>query len=334
MQLSIVVPCYNEAAVLPQTAAALREQLAQLRQANKAAANSRIWFVDDGSQDNTWDIIESLSLTHDDVCGIRLSNNRGHQNALLAGLFTADGDALISIDADLQDDVSAIARMVDEFHKGNDIVYGVRQDRQLDTGFKRRSAQLFYRFMRVLGAEIVGNHADYRLMSRRAIEALKDYREVNLFLRGIVPLIGFRSSCVYYKRGIRAAGESKYPLRRMIAFALDGITSFSIVPLRIITFVGFALFLVTLGLSLWVVAVKLFGDNAVPGWASTVLPVYFIGGVQILCLGVMGEYLGKLYREVKQRPRYLVEQVLMPTEKARRKPATARKKTSTHSEQA
>jgi glycosyltransferase involved in cell wall biosynthesis len=228
----------------------------------------------------------------------------------MAGLFTAEGDAIVSIDADLQDDINAIEQMVDRYLSGVEVVYGVRKRRNTDSAFKRLTAEGFYKAIRLLGAESVYNHADYRLMSRRAIEELKQYREVNLYLRGIIPLIGFRSEIVYYDRANRFAGESKYPLGKMIALALDAITSFSIVPLRMITFAGFAIFLGSLGVTLWALWVRLFTDEAVPGWTSIVLPMYFLGGVQIFCIGILGEYLGKTYAEVKARPRYVIEKVL------------------------
>jgi glycosyltransferase involved in cell wall biosynthesis len=266
--------------------------------------------VDDGSKDGTWNLIEELANRKDGISGIKLSKNRGHQNALMAGLFTMDGDALVSIDADLQDDINVIEKMVAEFHNGVDIVYGVRKRRETDSFFKRISAELFYKFLSLLGAESINNHADYRLMSRRAIESLKGFKEVNLYLRGIIPLLGFRSSVVHYDRLERFAGTSKYPLKKMIALALDGVTSFSVSPLRFIMFIGFTVFLGTVFVMIWIVWTRFFSDRAVPGWASTVLPMFFLGGVQILCIGVIGEYLGKIYGEVKGRPRYIIEKVI------------------------
>jgi glycosyltransferase involved in cell wall biosynthesis len=311
LNLGVVVPCYNEQEVLRETSSRMLDLFTRLKSAGKITDASTIYFVDDGSTDSTWNIIEELSRQHDHIGGIKLSRNRGHQNALLAGLFTADGDALVSVDADLQDDITIIETMVDEFANGMDVVYGVRKKREQDTVFKRLTAESFYRAMRVMGAETIYNHADFRLLSRRAIEALKDFREVNLFIRGIVPLIGYRSGVVYYNRNERFAGESKYPLRKMIEFALDAITSFSVVPLRMITAIGFAVFVLTLFLSAWILWIKLTDDLAVPGWASTLLPLLFIGGIQILCLGVMGEYLGKIYIETKSRPRYFIEQMTL-----------------------
>lgn len=308
--LDIVVPCYNEEAVLQQTADRLAKTLTQLQERGKASDSSKIWFVDDGSKDSTWRIIETLVHRDRRFSGIRLSRNRGHQNALLAGLFTASGDAVVTIDADLQDDVQAIELMLMEFEKGVDIVYGVRKKRESDSLFKRVSAEGFYRLLRVMGSESIFNHADYRLMSRRAIEELKSFREVNLYLRGIVPLIGFSSSIVYYDRVERFAGESKYPLGKMLALALDGITSFSVTPLRLITLTGFIIFAATLLISIWILWIRFFTDYAVPGWASIVLPIYFLGGIMILCIGVIGEYLGKIYAEVKARPRYIIDKII------------------------
>ena len=307
MKLGIVVPCYNEEEVLPETARRLLALHSGLVSAGRIDADSKIFFVDDGSNDRTWEIIEELSQQHANIAGIKLARNCGHQHALLAGLYTAEGDALVSIDADLQDDVSVIETMVEDFHNGVHIVYGVRKQRDSDSFLKRVTAQTFYRLMKLLGAESIYNHADYRLMSRRAIEELKQFKEVNLFLRGLVPLIGFNSSIAYYDRAERFAGESKYPLKKMVALALDAITSFSIVPLRLITLTGFLVFFATIMIMIWVFYVRLFTTSAVPGWASTVLPIYFISGIQILCIGVIGEYLGKIYREVKQRPRYIIE---------------------------
>jgi glycosyltransferase involved in cell wall biosynthesis len=307
--MAVVTPCYNEEAVLPETCARMVTLLDRLAAAGKIDRGSRIYFVDDGSRDRTWEIILSFVAKGLPVVGVKLSRNRGHQNALLAGLFSARGDVVISIDADLQDDIDAIERMLDRFHEGSDIVYGVRRRRSKDTFFKRTTAEGFYRLIARMGAQTVLNHADYRLLSRRAVAALQEFREVNLFLRGIVPLIGYRTAVVEYDRDVRFAGESKYPLSRMVALALDAVTSFSVVPLRFISFLGFAVFLFTAAMTLYVLWIRLFTDAAVPGWASTLLPVYFLGGVQILCLGVIGEYLGKLYAESKARPRYFIEQI-------------------------
>jgi len=310
MKLGIVVPCYDEEEVLPETARRLLALHSGLVSAERIEADSKIFFVDDGSKDKTWSIIDELSRQHKNIAGIKLARNCGHQHALLAGLYTAEGDALVSIDADLQDDISVIERMVEDFQKGVHVVYGVRKHRDSDTFLKRVTAQTFYRLMKLLGAESIYNHADYRLMSRRAIEELKQFKEVNLFLRGLVPLIGFKSSIAYYDRTERFAGKSKYPFRKMIGLALDAITSFSIVPLRMITLAGFLVFFATIAISFWVLYIRFFTADAVPGWASTVLPIYFVSGIQILCIGIIGEYLGKIYREVKERPRYIIEKLV------------------------
>ncbi len=310
MNLSVVLPCYNEEEVLEETASRLLRLFADLEEKGKISAASKIYFVDDGSRDRTWEIIETLADTHEPIHGIKLSRNRGHQNALLAGLYTAEGDALVSIDADLQDDIDVIEEMVDRYAEGFEIVYGVRKERKTDTAFKRATAEGFYRIMHLMGVDIVFNHADYRLMSRRAVEELKNYREVNLFLRAMVPMIGFRSTRVYYDRAERFAGESKYPLRKMLSFAWDGITSFSVVPLRLITATGLIIFVISIFISAWAVWIKLFTDDAVPGWASTVLPIYFIGGIQVFSIGIVGEYIGKMYMETKQRPRFIIETVV------------------------
>ena len=313
--IAIVVPCYNEEEVLPETRRRMGGLLDDLITKKQISEDSAITFVDDGSRDKTWQMIEVFTHETRRICGIKLSRNRGHQNALLAGLFTAEGDAVISIDADLQDDIEAIREMIQKFREGADIVFGVRKRRTTDTFFKRATARLFYRLMNSLGAESIPDHADYRLMSRRAIESLKQYREVNLYLRGIIPLIGFRSEIVYYDRAQRLAGESKYPLRKMISLALTAITSFSIVPLRLITFPGFVVFAISLLVSLWVVWTRFFSHAAVPGWASIVLPMYFLSGIQILSIGIIGEYLGKAYAETKARPRYFIEKVARRAEK-------------------
>ncbi len=306
-QLAIVVPCYNEADVLERTHAQLGALLTELVASARISDDSRIYYVDDGSRDATWDLIERLAQQDVRVVGIKLSRNCGHQNALLAGMFQAEGDAVVSIDADLQDDIQAIPRMLDAHAAGNDVVYGVRDSRRADSAFKRHSAGAFYRFMHLMGVRVIDHHGDFRLLSRRAIDHLRDYREVNLFLRGIIPLLGFPSAEVHYDRRRREAGASKYPFKRMLSFAMDGITSFSMVPLRMIAVMGFGIFFITALMSAWVLFQALFGDDTVPGWASTVLPTYFLGGIQILCLGVIGEYLGKIYGEIKARPRYVVE---------------------------
>lgn len=307
--LSIVVPCFNEEAVLRETCLRLRALTEHLIGKGKISPSSEIVFVDDGSRDATWQLIEEWSQTGASIVGVKLSRNCGHQNALLAGLTTARGDAVITIDADLQDDENAIERMVDAFQLGSEVVFGVRAQRTSDAWFKRVTAQTFYRGMAALGVQTVFDHADYRLLSRRAVKYLQQFEEVNLFLRGIVPLLGLRSSVVYYDRRSRFAGESKYPLRKMLEFAWDGITSFSVAPLRAITLLGFLVSLGCAGLAGWALIVKLTSASAVPGWASTILPIYFLGGVQLFCAGVLGEYVGKIYLESKRRPRFLIEQV-------------------------
>jgi polyisoprenyl-phosphate glycosyltransferase len=306
-RLGIVVPCFNEEEVLPETARRLTGLLQEMMTEGRVAAGSQVVFVDDGSRDRTWEMIEGLASSDTRVGGIKLSRNRGHQNALLAGLYTCDADILLSVDADLQDDILVIPEMVQAHARGAQVVYGVRNNRTSDSFFKRATAQGFYRLMSAMGAESIYNHADFRLMSRRAVEALKTFREVNLFLRGMVPLIGFKSAIVYYTRSERFAGESKYPLRKMLALALDAVTSFSVAPLRFITGLGFLVFLLSAAMGMWTLWVQLFTDRAVPGWASTMLPIYLLGGIQILCIGVIGEYLGKVYQETKARPRYIIE---------------------------
>lgn len=309
--LNIVVPCYNEAEVLAETAARLSALLDRMAAQGLVDAASGIWFVDDGSRDATWEIIAGLWAARPArFHGIRLSRNRGHQIALLAGLRTAPGDALVSIDADLQDDEEAIVAMVQLLHEGCDIVFGVRENRAADTVFKRGTARLYYRLLRRLGVEAVPDHADFRLMSRRALTALARYPEVNIFLRAMVPLLGFRTAQVRYARRPRLAGELKYPLPRMLALAIDGVTSFSMRPLRLITLVGLAVSALSFLLGFWAVYVRLFTDRALPGWTSVMVPVAFLGGLQLLSMGIIGEYVGKIYIEVKRRPLFEIEQVL------------------------
>ena len=308
MILGLVVPCYYEQEVLPETIRQVCKVLDALVATQKISADSRVYFVDDGSRDQTWQQIVAGSKHSAFVKGIKLSRNRGHQNALLAGLFGAAGDAIISLDADLQDDLGAIERMVDAYHDGNQVVYGVRNSRATDTAFKRLTAHSFYRVMSFLGTETVYDHADYRLLSRTAVESLKQFDEVNMFLRGLVPLLGFKTTTVHYERRDRYAGVSKYPLRKMLTFAIEGITSFSTVPLRMITLLGISVALGTIAMSVWTIATKLMNDATIPGWASTVLPTYFLGGVQLFSIGIIGEYLGKVYLEVKHRPRFIVEE--------------------------
>ena len=309
--LYIVVPCYNEEAVLPETAKRLRSKLEVLMAAGQVAQSSRILFVNDGSKDGTWAIIEQLHAESSIFSGVDLTRNRGHQNALLAGLMTAKerADMVISMDADLQDDIDAVDEMVEKYHSGCDIVYGVRSSRKKDSFFKRFTAEGFYRVMNALGAETVFNHADYRLMSKAALEDLAQFGEVNLFLRGIVPMIGYTTATVEYERGERFAGESKYPLKKMLAFAMEGITSLSTKPLRWITGLGFLIFFVSIIMLITFVAQWAMGLTVV-GWASVVCSVWAIGGLILLSLGVIGEYIGKIYLETKGRPRYLIREVL------------------------
>lgn len=307
----LVVPCYNEEAVLPETAKRLEEKLRGMMASGRAAADSRILFVNDGSKDKTWELIERLHAQSELICGLKLSRNRGHQNALLAGLMAAKEHAAcaISLDADLQDDIEVLDEFMDKYLDGCDVVYGVRKKRETDTFFKRTTAQGFYKVMKAMGVDVVYNHADYRLMSRRALEGLADYKEVNLFLRGIVPLIGYRSDYVYYDRHERFAGESKYPLKKMLAFAMDGITSFSVKPLKLISNLGIIVSVLSVLGLLYALIAKLCGA-AVQGWTAIVASIWLLGGLQMLCLGVVGTYIGKIYSEVKARPRYIVEEFL------------------------
>jgi polyisoprenyl-phosphate glycosyltransferase len=306
-RLAIVVPCYNEEAVLPETARRLLALLAELRTKGTVAADSAVYFVDDGSRDATWQLIEALAAGGTQVRGIKLSRNCGHQNALMAGLFSVPGDTVISIDADLQDDPQAIPAMLAAHQAGADVVYGVRRRRDADTYFKRLSARAYYWLLARLGVEIVSNHADYRLLSRRALDALAQYGERNMFLRGIVPQLGFNSAVVYFDRAERFAGESKYPFRKMLAFALEGVTSFSVAPLRAITVLGLGVSILSLAGGCWVLWERIVNNQGVPGWASTMVPMFFLGGVQLLSLGVIGEYVAKIYMETKGRPRYVIE---------------------------
>ncbi len=307
--LYLVIPCYNEETVLPKTAPLFMDKLHALQAAGRISADSRVLFVDDGSKDATWSSIQALSAAHAAVEGVRLTRNRGHQNALLAGLMIAKerADVTVSMDCDGQDDVNAVDKMLDEYEAGCDIVYGVRADRSSDSLFKRSTARAFYRFTRLMGMESVYDHADCRLMSRRALEGLSRFQEVNLYLRGMVPLVGYRSSSVYYDRMERTAGESHYSLRRMMALAIDGITSLSVRPLKMITGLGLTVSLISLGMIVWSL-VRHFTDATVSGWSSLMCVILFLGGVQLLCVGVLGEYIGKIYAEVKRRPRYLVQE--------------------------
>lgn len=307
--LYIVIPCYNEQQVLPVTAPLFLQKLQSLAEKGLAAEKSRILFVNDGSRDDTWQVIAGLARQDEHYTGVSLSRNRGHQNALLAGLMTAreKADVTISIDCDGQDDINAMDDMLREYAAGCDVVYGVRSKRETDTLFKRFTAESFYRLMRGLGVDCVYNHADYRLLSRRALDGLAQFREVNLFLRGMVPLVGYRSSSVYYERHERIAGKSHYPLKKMLSFAFDGITSLSVKPIRLITGLGFFISLAGFVAVLWAILEAAAG-NVVAGWASTVCIVCFLGGIQLLCLGVIGEYVGKIYSEVKRRPRFLISE--------------------------
>ena len=306
--LYIVIPCYNEEEVLPITAPMFLSKLKELAKGGKVSEKSRVLFVNDGSKDKTWEIINSFAESDAHFKGISLSRNRGHQNALLAGLMEAkeNCDITISIDCDGQDDINAMDKMVDEYLQGCEIVYGVRSQRKSDTAFKRGTAQLYYKLLNLLGVEVVYNHADYRLLSSKVLNEFENFKEVNLFLRGMIPLVGFKSTSVSYERTPRLAGESKYPLRKMLSLAFDGITSLSIKPIRIITAFGFLVAVISLIGIIWSVVVALIG-KAVAGWASMVSIMCFLGGVQLLSLGIIGEYIGKIYLETKQRPRYIIE---------------------------
>lgn len=309
--LYIVIPCYKEQEVLHETASRLQTKMERLISANKISPESRVMFVNDGSTDRTWPIICELHEKNPLFSGVNLSRNRGHQNALLAGLMTAKerADMVISMDADLQDDINAVDEMVDKFDEGCDIVYGVRSSREKDTFFKKFTAEGFYRVMNLLGADTVFNHADYRLMSKRALEGLEQFKEVNLFLRGIVPMIGYKTGVVEYERGERFAGESKYPLKKMLAFAMEGITSLSTKPLQYISGLGFLIFAVSILMLLYFIAQWAIGGT-VAGWASVICSVWAIGGLILLSIGVMGEYVGKIYMETKARPRFIIQDVL------------------------
>lgn len=310
-KLMVVIPCYNEEEVLPETSRRLVDKMAALVEKGLIAQDSRVLLVDDGSRDRTWELISALNRDNPLFEGVKLSRNRGHQNALLAGLMTAKGrcDMCISMDADLQDDMDAMDRFIEKYEQGCEVVYGVRNKRETDTVFKRETALMFYRLMKGLGVDITYNHADYRLMSNRALEALSQFGEVNLFLRGLAPLVGFQSDTVYYDRSERFAGESKYPFKKMLAFAIDGITSFSVKPLRLITTVGLVIFVVSLLMLLYTL-ISWIGGHAVLGWTSTLASIWMIGGIQLLSLGVIGEYVGKIYNEAKRRPRFIIDRYL------------------------
>lgn len=313
----LVIPCYNEEAVLPETTKRLTALMTQLQEKGTITPDSRIVLVDDGSKDRTWAMIAEYYHAQPQFFeGIHLSRNQGHQNALLAGMMTVRDrcDAIISLDADLQDDVNAIVEMIEKFTEGYDVVYGVRSARKTDSAFKRMTAEGFYKLMNMMGAEVVYNHADYRLMSRRALDGLAQFQEVNLFLRGIVPMIGYPSTTVYYERAKRFAGESKYPLKKMLSFAMQGITSLSTKPIRMITSLGALIFVISIAMIAYCL-VRYFTGHTVAGWTSTTISVWAIGGLILFALGVIGEYIGKIYLETKQRPKYLVETYLSNREK-------------------
>lgn len=307
--LYIIVPCYNEQEVLPVTAPLFEAKLNDLIKKDKISDKSRVLLVNDGSQDATWELICGLAKNNDCFCGISQSRNRGHQNAVLAGLMEAKElcDITISIDCDGQDDMDAMDQMIDAYGSGCDVVYGVRKRRDTDTWFKRFSAEGFYKVMNWMGAEVIFNHADYRLLSSRVLEELAGFKEVNIFLRGMIPLVGFKSTSVYYERHERMAGKSHYPLKKMLALALDGITSLSIKPIRIITGIGLLIAVLSFIGVLWSIAMYMAG-RTVSGWASMVCIICFIGGVQLISLGILGEYIGKIYLETKARPRYIISE--------------------------
>ncbi|MBM6617082.1 glycosyltransferase family 2 protein [Bacillus suaedaesalsae] len=306
--VTIVVPCYNEEEVLAETMSQLTQFLEENIQSRLIANTSSILFVDDGSKDKTWDMIFKYTINHPLIKGIKLSRNVGHQNALLAGLFTAKetSDCVISIDADLQDDISVMKEFILKFVEGYEVVYGVRNKRESDTFFKRNTAVGFYKVMKKMGVDLVHNHADYRLMSKRAIEELEHFQEVNMFLRGIVPLIGFKSTSITYDRKERLAGETKYPLKKMISFALDGITSFSVTPIRLVLFLGTTSFIISLLFGIYFLSLKFFGNTEL-GWTSLITSIWLIGGLQLIAIGLVGEYIGKIYKETKKRPKYIVD---------------------------
>ncbi len=310
--LYVVIPCYNEEEVLPVTTEKLTEKINKMIKEDLINKNSKIMYVNDGSKDKTWALIKELNKSNKYVTGVNLSKNRGHQNALLAGLMIAKeyADIVISMDADLQDDINVMDKMIEKYNEGCDIVYGVRSARKTDTFFKRTTAELFYKFMAALGVDIVYNHADYRLMTKRALTELENFKEVNLFLRGIIPLIGFDTAKVEYERNERFAGVSKYPLKKMLSFALDGILSFSIKPIRLITLSGFIISFLSFIFLIYVI-IGHFISNNVTGWTTIVSLICFFGGFQILCIGIIGEYIGKIYSETKQRPRYIIKDILL-----------------------
>ena len=309
MKLGIVIPCYNEEEVLAETKKHIEKLLNEMIAKYEISKDSFICFVDDGSKDKTWDIIEEFAENSPNFRGIKLSRNFGHQNALIAGLMQLkeDADALISMDADLQDDILVIKQFVEKYKKGYEVVYGVREDRSKDTTFKRATAEAFYKFQSFMGIESISNHADYRLLSKKALNALAEFKEINLFIRGVIPLIGFRSCSVYYARGERFAGESKYPFKKMLFFALDGIASFSIVPLRIITVIGFFIFLFSFFIILWILCEKFLLGTTIQGWSSVMISIYLMGGIQVMSIGIIGEYVGRVFQQSKERPRYIID---------------------------
>ena len=309
--LYLVIPCYNEEEVLPITQKALKEKMDNLIKNKKISKDSKVMFVNDGSKDKTWELIEEYHKEDPLFVGVKLSRNKGHQNALLAGLMTAKkyADITISMDADLQDDINVIDKMIAENNAGSEIVYGVRSSRKKDSWFKRFTAESFYKLMNAMGVEVVFNHADCRLMSKRALDELEHFEEANLFLRGLIPLLGFKTSIATYERNERAAGESKYPLKKMLSFAWDGITSFSVKPLKMITTLGFIMLFISVVMIIYTIIVKILG-NTVDGWAFIMLSIWFIGGVRLVSVGLIGEYIGKIYNETKHRPRYIIEKEL------------------------
>jgi len=309
--LSIIVPCYNEEEMLPITFESLRNKLSDLISKGKISPDSFLLFVDDGSKDKTWELIENENKTHKEVRGLKLAGNVGHQFALTAGLNFAKDicDMSISIDADLQDDIEVFDEMVDLYHEGNDIVYGVRNKRKTDTFFKRFTAQSFYKLMNFFGAKTIYNHADFRLMSKRALEQFYKYKEENLYIRGIVPLIGYKTACVYYDRKVRVAGESKYPLKKMLALAIEGITSFSVKPIRYIILLGVISVFLSMAALIYALISFIF-LTVEPGWTSLIVSIWFLGGVQLISIGLIGEYIGKIYMEVKGRPRYNIDKYI------------------------
>ena len=309
--LYVVIPCYNEEAVLLETTRRLKEKFEKLIKDKKISKKSKVMYVDDGSKDSTWSLIKKINKNENLFTGIALSRNRGHQNALLAGLMTAKkyADFVISMDADLQDDINAMDEMIEKYNDGKDIVYGVRSSRKKDTLFKKTTAQYFYKFMKILGVDVVYNHADYRLTSKRVLDEFENFKEVNLFLRGMFPLVGYSSDVVYYERNERFAGESKYPLKKMLNFAWDGITSFSVKPIRLVLNLGVLIFVISLLVLLYCLIVKLCGKT-VTGWTFIVGSIWLVSGIQMLSIGIIGEYIGKIYSETKSRPRYIISENL------------------------